>query len=176
MTKLSSPSSITTYCEKRPKIHVFPSIFFSGPSGLRDYRSHLPEYPHAVGIGDRSHETTSDLAYLSRKPPGSSFPLAKNGRIGEIGWPVETFKIVKGIWRKNSRIGEVGWPVETFEIVKSIWRICGGTVFCELKYLVFMFLGVSRKSFWIGPVEGLLNIRSENCCHDYFLKYLVLFS
>ncbi|XP_076471921.1 protein SPMIP2-like [Babylonia areolata] len=72
-------------------------VLFTGPSGLRDYRAHLPDHPHAVGIGDRSQETTSDLAYLSRGAPGSAFPLAKNGRIGEIGWPVETFKIVKGI-------------------------------------------------------------------------------
>lgn len=69
----------------------------SGPSGLRDYRAHQPDYPHAVGIGDRSHETTSELGYLTRNAPGVAFPLAKNGRIGEIGWPVEAFKIVKGI-------------------------------------------------------------------------------
>jgi len=50
-----------------------------------------------VGNGDRSHETTSDMAYLNRPPPGSAFPLAKNGRIGEIGWPVETFKVVRGL-------------------------------------------------------------------------------
>ena len=50
-----------------------------------------------MGIGDRSHETTSDLAYLSRTAPGSAFPLAKNGRIGEIGWPVDTFKLYRGI-------------------------------------------------------------------------------
>nr|KAG5699238.1 hypothetical protein BaRGS_012759 [Batillaria attramentaria] len=68
-----------------------------GPSGLRDYRAHLPDYPHSVGIGNRSHENTSELGYLTRNAPGTAFPLAKNGRIGEIGWPVETFKIVKGI-------------------------------------------------------------------------------
>ncbi|KAL8605705.1 hypothetical protein ACOMHN_064842 [Nucella lapillus] len=72
-------------------------VLFTGPSGLRDYRAKMSDHPGAVGIGDRSHETTSNLAYLSRGAPGSAFLLAKNGRIGEIGWPVETFKIVKGI-------------------------------------------------------------------------------
>ncbi|KAL8605696.1 hypothetical protein ACOMHN_064833 [Nucella lapillus] len=72
-------------------------VLFTGPSGLRDYRAKMSDHPGAVGIGDRSHETTSNLAYLSRGAPGSAFPLAQTGRIGEIGWPVETFKIVKGI-------------------------------------------------------------------------------
>lgn len=50
-----------------------------------------------VGIGDRSREDTSGMQYLNRPPPGQKFPKAKNGQIGEIGWPVEHFKIVKGI-------------------------------------------------------------------------------
>ncbi|XP_005094898.2 uncharacterized protein LOC101855712 [Aplysia californica] len=72
-------------------------VLFTGPSGLRDYRSNQQPFQQMVGVGERSAEFTSDLAYLSRPPPGTSFPLAKNGRIGEIGWPVEHFKIVKGI-------------------------------------------------------------------------------
>ncbi|KAL8605707.1 hypothetical protein ACOMHN_064844 [Nucella lapillus] len=78
-------------------------VLFTGPSGLRDYRAKMSDHPGAVGIGDRSHETTSNRAGTGckkahyRGAPGSAFPLAKNGRIGEIGWPVETFKIVKGI-------------------------------------------------------------------------------
>lgn len=67
-----------------------------GPGGLRDYRAQVSADNQSVGIGSRSGEATSDLAYLSRQPPGYSFPLAKHGRVGEIGWPVETFKTVKG--------------------------------------------------------------------------------
>lgn len=50
-----------------------------------------------VGSGDRSPEITSQMSYLSRPPPGSTFPKAKHKQIGEIGWPVETFRIVKGL-------------------------------------------------------------------------------
>ncbi|XP_025088384.1 uncharacterized protein LOC112560640 [Pomacea canaliculata] len=71
-------------------------ILFTGPGGLRDYRAQVSADNQSVGIGSRSGEATSDLAYLSRQPPGYSFPLAKHGRVGEIGWPVETFKTVKG--------------------------------------------------------------------------------
>ena len=73
-------------------------ILSPGPSGLRDYRANVQTDQGVVGEGERSREYTGSLSYLSRAPPNTSFPLAKNGRIGEIGWPVETFKIVKGIW------------------------------------------------------------------------------
>merc|ERR1711936_473942 len=77
--------------------NVSGPVLFTGPNGLRDYRAQVATDQSMVGVGDKSHEFTSDLAYLSRPPPNTSFPLAKNGRIGEIGWPVEAFRIVKGI-------------------------------------------------------------------------------
>ncbi|KAK3101087.1 hypothetical protein FSP39_000844 [Pinctada imbricata] len=72
-------------------------VLFTGPDGLSDYKAKpCPDF-QMTGIGERSREVTSQMDYLSRPPPGAKFPLAKNGRIGEIGWPVEAFKIVKGI-------------------------------------------------------------------------------
>lgn len=73
-------------------------LYISGPDGLTDQRVKTRTDFQMVGNGDRSPEVTSQMGYLSRPPPGTKFPKAKNGQIGEIGWPVETFKIVKGIW------------------------------------------------------------------------------
>ncbi|XP_078332458.1 uncharacterized protein LOC144625485 [Crassostrea virginica] len=72
-------------------------VLFTGPDGLTDQRVKTKCDFQMVGNGDRSPEVTSQMGYLSRPPPGTKFPKAKNGQIGEIGWPVETFKIVKGI-------------------------------------------------------------------------------
>ncbi|KAL8624006.1 hypothetical protein ACOMHN_040632 [Nucella lapillus] len=72
-------------------------VVFTGPSGQRDHRAHLADFKQAVGIGHRSPGTTSDLGYITRSAPGTPFPLAKNGRSGEIGWPVDSFKMVKGL-------------------------------------------------------------------------------
>lgn len=72
-------------------------VVYTGPNGERDQKVTVSRDFQMVGIGDRSPEITSQMSYLSRPPPGCKFPKAKNGQIGEIGWPVETFKIVKGI-------------------------------------------------------------------------------
>ncbi|KAK3796973.1 hypothetical protein RRG08_057218 [Elysia crispata] len=96
----SSSSSSTRSSELSPEHKWTPysgPVLFTGPSGLRDYRAQVNTFQQAVGEGDRSDEFTSDLSYLNRDPPGSKFPLAKNGRINEIGGSVEHFKIVKGI-------------------------------------------------------------------------------
>lgn len=82
-------------------MHYFfkPNVYYllTGPSGLTDQRVKAMADFQMVGNGDRSPEVTSQMGYLNRPPPGTKFPKAKNGQIGEIGWPVETFKIVKGI-------------------------------------------------------------------------------
>ncbi|KAL3841334.1 hypothetical protein ACJMK2_019495 [Sinanodonta woodiana] len=72
-------------------------VLFTGPNGSRDHRVAVQSDFQMVGIGARSREITSQISYLNRDAPGASFPKAKNGQVGEIGWPVETFKIVKGI-------------------------------------------------------------------------------
>ncbi|GFO41719.1 histone-lysine N-methyltransferase SETMAR [Plakobranchus ocellatus] len=92
----SSSSSSSRASEQAPEHKWTPysgPVLFTGPSGLRDYRANVTTFQQAVGEGDRSNEFTSDLSYLNRDPPGSRFPLAKNGRINEIGGPVEHFKI-----------------------------------------------------------------------------------
>lgn len=80
------------------EFHSQEYLYISGPDGLTDQRVKTRTDFQMVGNGDRSPEVTSQMGYLSRPPPGTKFPKAKNGQIGEIGWPVETFKIVKGIW------------------------------------------------------------------------------
>ncbi|XP_046572651.1 uncharacterized protein LOC124280709 isoform X2 [Haliotis rubra] len=72
-------------------------VMFTGPSGLRDQRVKVHNNFQSVGIGARSMETTNNVSYLNRSPPGSQFPRAKHGQIGEIGWEFETFGLVKGI-------------------------------------------------------------------------------
>lgn len=97
----TTSSTVSTEASNTPAEHKWTPysgpVLFTGPSGLRDYRAQTQPNQQMVGTGERSAEFTSNLAYLSRPPPGDSFPLAKNGRIGEIGWPVDHFKIVKGI-------------------------------------------------------------------------------
>ncbi|XP_067654438.1 uncharacterized protein [Haliotis asinina] len=72
-------------------------VMFTGPSGLRDQRVKVHNNFQSVGIGARSMEMTNNVSYLNRSPPGSQFPRAKHGQIGEIGWEFETFGLVKGI-------------------------------------------------------------------------------
>ncbi|XP_069132555.1 protein SPMIP2-like isoform X2 [Argopecten irradians] len=72
-------------------------VLFTGPDGNRQHRTTTHDKFQMVGEGDRSLEVTSQMNYLNRPPPGQAFPKAKNGQIGEIGWPVETFKLYNGI-------------------------------------------------------------------------------
>ncbi|KAL5007469.1 hypothetical protein ScPMuIL_016275 [Solemya velum] len=72
-------------------------VLFTGPSGNRDHRVSVTDDFQMVGIGKQSNELTGQLTYLNRPSPGEPFPKAKNGQVGEIGWPHETFKLVKGI-------------------------------------------------------------------------------
>ncbi|OWF51930.1 uncharacterized protein LOC110448398 [Mizuhopecten yessoensis] len=72
-------------------------VLYTGPDGNRHHRTTTFERFQMVGEGDRSTEVTSQTGYLNRPPPGQAFPKAKNGQVGEIGWPVDTFKIYKGI-------------------------------------------------------------------------------
>lgn len=71
-------------------------IIYTGPSGLRDQRVRTEEFIF-VGEAANSTEITTHMAYLNRPAPGESFPKAKNGQAGEIGWIYDTLKIVKGI-------------------------------------------------------------------------------
>ncbi|XP_052707372.1 uncharacterized protein LOC128182692 [Crassostrea angulata] len=98
----SSSTHVSTAESQGPPSHQQWSayrgpVLFTGPDGLTDQRVKTRTDFQMVGNGDRSPEVTSQMGYLSRPPPGTKFPKAKNGQIGEIGWPVETFKIVKGI-------------------------------------------------------------------------------
>lgn len=96
--KTDSTSSTTSYVpmHKEWTAYVGP-VVYTGPNGERDQKVSVSLDFQMVGIGDRSPEITSQMGYLSRPPPGTKFPKAKHGQIGEIGWPVEHFKIVKGL-------------------------------------------------------------------------------
>lgn len=78
------------------------ALFLSiGPDGNRYFRRAVVDWPsntQYVGIGTQTKERTSDVAHLWRPPTGMKFPLAKNGRITEIGGAVEYFGIIKGLW------------------------------------------------------------------------------
>ena len=71
-------------------------VVYTGPNGERDQNVSVSRDFQMVGSGDRSPEITSQMSYLSRPPPGTKFPKARNRQIGEIGWLYETFNIVKG--------------------------------------------------------------------------------
>ncbi|XP_076450200.1 uncharacterized protein LOC143286506 [Babylonia areolata] len=102
MTSRSETSTMTTTQGHEVSHHAWAAykgpVVFTGPSGLRDHRAHLSDFSQAVGTGGtRPQGLTGDLAYITRRAPGAPFPLAKHGRSGEIGWPVDTFKVVKGL-------------------------------------------------------------------------------
>ncbi len=63
-----------------------------GPDNVRDHRVKTINNMQYVGEGVRSSENTSAIHYLFRAPKSAAFPLAKNGRIGEIGWEAEHLK------------------------------------------------------------------------------------
>ncbi|XP_013398152.1 uncharacterized protein LOC106164698 [Lingula anatina] len=70
---------------------------YTGPDGMDWHRYPVTRDPQFVGIGSFSPEKTCQISYLSRNPVNMPFPKAKNGRIGEIGWPVDYFGVVKGV-------------------------------------------------------------------------------
>ena len=76
----------------KTRVNICVVIYLTGPDGLRDHK--VPVVPDMQFIGDnvRSREDTAALSYMFRASKGVPFPLAKNGRIGEIGWEVEFFR------------------------------------------------------------------------------------
>jgi len=73
------------------------ALMFTGPDGLRHHRVTTHSNPEVVGENEASQERTGALSYMFRAPKDSPFPLAKNGRLGEIGGEVDRWNIKKGI-------------------------------------------------------------------------------
>ncbi|XP_071120431.1 uncharacterized protein [Mytilus edulis] len=96
-TESSSTTNYSTLPSHREWTAFVGPVVYTGPNGERDQNVSVNLDFQMVGSGDRSPEITSQMSYLSRPPPGSTFPKAKHKQIGEIGWPVETFRIVKGL-------------------------------------------------------------------------------
>ncbi|XP_029917287.1 uncharacterized protein C4orf45 [Myripristis murdjan] len=61
-------------------------IIFTGPDGIGDYRPRSYDFPHHIGVGNPSPESTGDLGYLSRAAPGAPPLLPKQSYVGGIGW------------------------------------------------------------------------------------------
>ncbi|XP_013086992.1 uncharacterized protein LOC106071435 isoform X2 [Biomphalaria glabrata] len=58
------------------------------PDGIRDYRPHLVEDTHVIGIGETSPLFSSDTSYLFRPAPGATSQKPRCALPGEIGWGV----------------------------------------------------------------------------------------
>ncbi|BFZ03027.1 hypothetical protein BsWGS_06067 [Bradybaena similaris] len=68
--------------------HWSHKLVFTGPGGVRDYRSHVADNAQAVGIGSASVEQTLDIGYVFRPAPGAPFERPRGLMPGEIGWGI----------------------------------------------------------------------------------------
>ncbi|XP_064602915.1 uncharacterized protein LOC135468540 [Liolophura sinensis] len=82
--------------EKQDDMASGQRMIFSGPNSLRQHRVTVPDSVMWVGIGERSPEVTSEVAYLSRPAPDTPFPMCRSRHVGEVGWTVEFFSGVTG--------------------------------------------------------------------------------
>ncbi|PKU44737.1 protein c4orf45 like hypothetical protein [Limosa lapponica baueri] len=78
-------------------------VVFSGPDGIRDYRTRKPEHTHYIGATSPAIEGTSDVNYLWRLAPClSHVSLRRPHYAGEIGWGVRE---LSHFTRKNLQSG-----------------------------------------------------------------------
>ncbi|XP_063192352.1 protein SPMIP2 [Chroicocephalus ridibundus] len=65
-------------------------VIFSGPDGIRDYRTRKSDHTHYIGVTSPAIEGTSDVNYLWRPAPCPSYVslLRRTHYPGEIGWGV----------------------------------------------------------------------------------------
>ncbi|XP_040188345.1 uncharacterized protein C4orf45 homolog [Rana temporaria] len=75
----------------RPQYESGKRMLYTGPDYVRDYRPKLPDFTQYVGERMPSHESTSEVKYLCRAPPGTPAPLPKARYVGGIGWGVSEF-------------------------------------------------------------------------------------
>lgn len=66
-------------------------VLFTGPDGIRDHQATVLDPNTYVGLGTMSPEGTSNLNYLWRPSRGSSHPVAKSAKVGEIGWGLQFY-------------------------------------------------------------------------------------
>ncbi|XP_053258955.1 uncharacterized protein C4orf45 homolog isoform X1 [Podarcis raffonei] len=92
-------------------------MIFTGPDGLRNHRSRLPETTLYIGGATAPVEGTSEAAYLWRPAPRNPPPwYHRCCYVGEIGWGVGEFH---SLAQKNGQqlMHERFPPAEEFEIV-----------------------------------------------------------
>ncbi|KAK0055907.1 hypothetical protein Bpfe_014576, partial [Biomphalaria pfeifferi] len=77
----AAPDFLSRHCVLEPK-------GLNGPDGIRDYRPHLVEDTHVIGIGETSPLFSSDTSYLFRPAPGATSQKPRCALPGEIGWGV----------------------------------------------------------------------------------------
>ncbi|KAH9512857.1 hypothetical protein Btru_036776 [Bulinus truncatus] len=64
------------------------NVIYTGPEGVGNYRPHLADDIHVIGIGENSPLFSSDTSYLFRPPPGASSQRPRCALPGEIGWGI----------------------------------------------------------------------------------------
>ncbi|XP_034967954.2 protein SPMIP2 [Zootoca vivipara] len=92
-------------------------MIFTGPDGLRNHRSRLPETTLYIGAATAPEEGTSEAGYLWRPAPRNPPPwYHRSCYVGEIGWGVGEFH---SLAQKNSQqlMHERFPPAEEFEII-----------------------------------------------------------